>query len=485
MNIAGIIRYELLFTEYSKAGYGTDSALGAVNAIQLGDIPATSIEAGQVITRSFKSARIPGLEFLVTYKPSALPAGGSVALNNANSAGFSWIIDESLYLPAPVITVPQDVLPMAYSVSGTASREVQVAFRMSNVHDMRLTLKRSGINAIYNSVVVDVATHGGTPPTLSRVWTNISSGGSDWFGPYRVRAVANGDAAAEAFTGGAHGSDGNVGGVATAELLSVEIAVDGVILGGTATYAGTCREVAMTWANGVQGYNTKAALRKILEETMNLRITQGSIQVHGEFKALEAIEVRRYYGLQSQSNGFQSSVHFVGGQQGARFAPAANTDYNAGAKSTYPSVPVIGMRSTTGEFWMWLDETYGIGAARVIDAANPVATYSQYLKAYHSLVYSAAGLALAAGTSRKWRGGYAWGQNLITPDAGADSALRYEDGRTPVYGLVRLAAGTSKLPVAPRDRNVPVTYVSGTGDSYTSQTLDMTGAAYGLIRAKV
>ena len=486
--IGGVATYQLLFAQYVKANYATSSATGMVQAINLGDIPATTVESGDIITRTFVSPRIDGLSFVVTYRPSALPANGFVALNVGVAAGYSWIIDENCYFRTLTGTVPvagaQDVLPVAYSISGATDRELQVAFRLSSVKDMRLTLRKLGVNATYNSVVVDVADHGGTAPSLARTWTNISTGGSDWFGPYRVRAVANGDGGAEAFTGGAHGANGDATGAATAKLMSVEIAVDGTILG-AGNVAGTCREIVMTWINRVQGYNTKTTVREILEETINLRISPGSMQVHGEFQALEAIEVLRYYGLQAMANGFQSSIHFVGGQQAARFTPVASTDYNSGAKSAFPSIPLIGMRSTTGEFWMWLDQNYGLGAARVVDAALPIATYSQYFKSYHTLVYAAAGLALGAGASRKWRGGYAWGQNLISPDAGADTALRYDDGRSSVYGLVRLSAGTSKVSVAPRDRNVPVTHVSGTGDSYTSQTLDMTGPGYGLTLAKV
>lgn len=475
----GAYGYQMLFSEYDAATYA--SAAVATVAVGLGDIPAASIESGAVITRTFVSTRIAGLSFVVTYQPGAFTSGVQYVLNSSGQAGFSSIIDPAQYFPG--LTLPDTAGQIAYSVTGSTDRQVSVAFRLSDTNDMRLTLKKYGLNNLYNLGTVDVAAHGGTKPSLTRAWAQICDGSSDWLGPYRVYATSDSDGGAEAFTGGAHGSNGDQTGNATARNLSVEIAVDGVVLGSGLDYSGFCRQVTMTWTNRVQGFNTKTTAREILEETFTVQITARSVEIHGSIKALEGIVIRRYYGLQSMANGFSDSAHMVGGVQGGRVATSFGTDYQSGAYSGYPSIPVIAMRSANGEFWMWLDENYGLGASRVMDSANSAALFSQYRKAYHTLVYSYSGLAMSSGQIKKWRGGYAWGQNRLISGTG-DSALRYFDGQTTNYVAIATGAGDMSINIDPQDRNKPATAVIGTCDSYTTEATTMTASGYGITKLR-
>lgn len=475
----GAYGYQMLFSEYDASTYST--AASATVAVGLGDIPAASIESGTVITRVFNSTRIAGLSFVVTYQPGAFTNGIQYVLNSSGQAGYSSIIDPANYYPG--LTIPDTAGQIAYSVTGSTDRQVLVAFRLSGTYDMRLTLKKYGINSLYNLGTVDVAAHGGTKPSLTRAWLQICDGSSDWLGPYRVYATSNSDGGAEAFTGGAHGSNGDQTGNATARNLSVEIAVDGVIIGSGNDYSGFCRQVTMTWVNRVQGFNTKTTAREILEETITAQITAGSVEIHGTIKALEGIVIRRYYGLQCMANGFSDSAHMVGGIQGGRVSTSFGTDYPSGAYSTYNNIPVIAMRSTTGEFWMWLDQNYGLGASRVMDSANPAALFSQYRKAYHTLVYSFAGMAMSTGNVEKWRGGYAWGQNRLISGVG-DSVMRYSDGQAVNYAAIATGAGDISVSISPQDRNKPTTAVIGTCDSYTTYATTMTAAGYGMVKLR-
>ncbi|MNZ14602.1 hypothetical protein D3C78_315300 [compost metagenome] len=493
--LSDVVRYDMLFNEYDKATYATLSATGKSVAVALGDIPATSIEAGDVITRTFVSTRIPGLSFVVTYRPGAITGTSLDMLNNNTYAAWSWYIDESRYVYADSLDAAASAAiagavagvnanlqrkTLAYSI---ASGSISIAWRLSSTHDIRIKIEPVGINGLYNINNIAVAAHGGTPPTLNRTWTGISSNGTDWIGPYIVGAVNNGDGAAQAFTGGTHGSNGDTTGSPTALSLAWSVSVDGVVV--TTDLAGGADQITVSWTNQLQAYNTKSTQRSVLNENVTLRVTAGCAEVQVETVPIEDIRIYRYYGMQCQAGGFDSSVHFVKGQQGARFNYVAGQGYNSGRYDTHPDVPVIAMRGTYGELWMMLDESYGAALSRVIDAFQPLAQFVSTRKGYTTLVYSTPGKLLTAGTSQRWRGWYAWTENL-TPGGLCDSAVRYKDGREVVYRAIMTAAGNSELRIKPADRNLKTSFVSGSGDSYTGPNrTGITAPAYGIVELRV
>lgn len=123
---------------------------------------------------------------------------------------------------------------------------------------------------------------------------------SDWIGPCWMEALERGNGNS-GFTGGWHGSDGDVGGGPTARCVSVSVFVDGQQLD-TDVHDMRCRDVLVVVENHLQAGNTKQSDgngREVLSETVNYHFHADTLSVSVAFKPLEDIVIQNYYGLQS------------------------------------------------------------------------------------------------------------------------------------------------------------------------------------------
>lgn len=127
--------------------------------------------------------------------------------------------------------------------------------------------------------------------------------GSEFFGPYIVRAInnTNGDLPDSlSFTGGSHAYSGNTEGETSATGRSVvtSILIDGIR---QSEYSGYCNTIDIYWTNYIQATNTKkenGSGREVLKEDYHLHFDGSNFEIENDITALEELEIVRYYGLQ-------------------------------------------------------------------------------------------------------------------------------------------------------------------------------------------
>lgn len=461
----GAPSYAILFNEYDKANYATASGTSKVQAIALNDIPASSIENGAVITRTFVSLRIEGLSFVVTYKPGALPIGDKVDLSNVSTyAGWSWIIDESCYIGGKT----QDSVLVAQVQAKVAGRfmgggmvyshtanETLIAWRYSETQDIRVAIGRYGVNQINDIGAISFKTHNGGPLTLEGVWSVMTPRGTDWTGPFIVNADSNGSGSVTQFTGGNHGYT-SAEGAATAEQVYRRVFAHGLPLNDGDS--GSADVITFQWENLVQGSNTRDVPRYILREQHSFKVRPGSIETTARVTALEPLVVKRYYGLQAYLRGFNSSIHFLNGQQSARIDWADGL--SSGPCSEYPNAWAANARGPSGfNLLMWLDRSYGVAKLSNL-AQDSDLFFTASSKMYARLIDDRKALSMASGDSFCWRGGYAMAPNL---GDGIDLGARYFDTDTEVVVAAITSKGRGRVLLpTPDAAGKPATVRSGT-----------------------
>ena len=366
-----------------------------------------AVVSGTVVTRTYSATSRDGLAISITYDKAvfAPTVGTSVSANSSGNAGYSWIVDPSCCLPAPASTKIAPTGPLVFS---HAALETFVAWRFNDTFDIRVAIGRYGVNQLNDIGAISFKPHGGGVLSLSGAWVTPTPRGTDWVGPYIVNADLNGSGSTTQFTGGNHGYDG-AGGAATAESVYRRVFADGRrLIAGETGYAS---RVTFQWENLVQGSNTRDVPRNILREQHSFSVTPFSIETTGRITALEAITIKRYHGLQAYLRGFNGTVHSFNGQAGGRI-PFAN-DTNSGPKSRFPDVWGATVEGGLYGFnlMLWLDRSYGIGNSANLADTAPLYKFASD-KIYAHIVEDAKPLALPAGKSVSWRGGYSLAPNF-------------------------------------------------------------------------
>lgn len=149
--------------------------------------------------------------------------------------------------------------------------------------------------------------------------TTVFSNGSDFFGPFIVKAIENADGdmpESMNFTGASHAYSGNTDGTTAATGRSV---LRSILIDGTRRdeFSGHCDTVDVYWTNYIQATNTKKSDgtgREVLKENYHLHFDGVSFEVENDIEALEAVEIVRYYGLQVAQGvpGYSYDVSYVG-----------------------------------------------------------------------------------------------------------------------------------------------------------------------------
>lgn len=414
----GAPRYDMLFSEYEKANYGTSSITGRVDVIQLADLPSNSIESG-VITRVFSSPRVAGLHFVVTYDTSTMPsAGTALVMNTAGSNGYSWVIDESRYYPSQADGSPSGV--MKWNTNSSS----RLTTRWASASDCyELVFGPNGANSLPN--VISIGRASGTNLT-NAVFSTINTASTDWLPPLIIEAVSGGDGGTENFTGGNH----LVGGATTAVNKFYKIYADGKLVG--ASQSGSAQEITIHLIHEVMAYNTVTLSRYVARQSFIVTIRAGAITVASNVTAMEAIKAYRDYGPQMVTSGFQGTQIVLGGDS---TRVAFDNTQNSGASSAYPNAWACVLQDpTNGQLVSWIDREYGVGDRSLVDAAEPLVRGggASNTKWYQCAIYSAAGGSFAAGASYKWRGGYAIQSAGVQP-SGYDSVFTLYKGGAPAF----------------------------------------------------
>lgn len=427
--VGGTQWHGLILEEYDAATY---AATGTPTVIHhYTNTPATIDRAGGVQTFVMTPFARPNLRFVITIDAAYLPAAGTtIDANSSNTRqAWSWIIDPSNYMPVSMPAPQTDALKSGvyYTLS---SGLLTVAWQSGSLL-YRLRFGPNGKNSLPNIIGIDRAPAG--DPALA-TWTQINTATTDYLPPLVFSADANGDGGPVIYTGGNHGSDGAAGGSNTAQNVMYKLLADNQPLPSNAS--GYAASINILIVNELMAYNTITLTRYCLRQTFHVAIRAGSMEVLTEHKALEAITVTGDNGPQAVTIGYQGTQLIYGGSNTARVTFSA--DLTSGAKSSYPNAwALVLMDGTNGQQVSWMDRSYGIGNGAQVGAANPYIRggTGSNTKYYHAAI-AGVPLAMAAGASYKWRGGYCWQAPGLQP-AGFDSFFVHHRGgkAVPAYGF--------------------------------------------------
>ena len=428
--------YGMEFELAEAATYGTTGISTKVTLYTDTDFEETVV-SGTVVTRIYRKTTRPGLAISITYDKAvfAPTLGTSVIANYTGYNGYSWIVDPACYIPTSSNSpVNAPAGPLAFSHTAT---ETLIAWRYSDTHDIRVAIGRYGVNLVNDIGGISFKPHGGQALTLEGTWSVSTPRGTDWIGPYILTADANGSGSTSQFTGGNHGYSG-ASGAPTAESVYRKAFANGrELIDGDAGFAD---KLTFQWENLVQGSNTRDVPRYILREQHSFTVRPGSIETSTRATALEALTIKRYYGLQAYLAGYNDSIHFLNGQQSARVAWADGL--SSGASGDFPNVWAANARGASGfNLLMWVDRTYGIAKLANLDE-NSNMYFTSSTKMYNRLIDEGKPLSMAAGDSFCWRGGYAMAPNL---GSGIDLGARYHDAGIEMFVAAITAAGKGRL----------------------------------------
>ena len=234
---------------------------------------------------------------------------------------------------------------------------------------LKITMGKRGPNSIFDFNEFD----------LNGLITTVSS---DFFGPYVVRALENGDGdnpTSNYFTGGNHSYTNSGTGVPTGKTTHIKFIIDGVE---QSEFTGYANAVEISWTNRVQAFNTTKADgtgREVLEENYRVSYDGLKFNVTNDIKALENIEIVTYYGLQAQYGRWNDAYRFVGGVN-RKWVPS-NTVSSSGNKTT-SAIILKSVNDDKLEFG--IDKNVDIGSGEYNNADNIAFTSNS--KAYYRLV---------------------------------------------------------------------------------------------------
>lgn len=420
-----------IFEEFDALNYET-AANASLTVVNYTDAAPTITRSG-IQTVVINSPVVAGLSFRVTLDTSLFPAYGTpIASNLSFQDGYSYIIDPQRYIVATAAST--STLPVQWSLDNSGNLPLAWASKDSCY---RARFGLLGVNQVPNVL----STSWAPGADLSNaVWVVLNTTASDYLPPIQVGAQQNGDGGAIAFTGGAHGSNGDATGNPTARNVLYQAFADGQpILPGT---SGRAACVTIYVVNELMGYNTKTLGRYILRQSFVIDVTPSGIVVTADITALEPISVMTDYGLQGITYGYQGTQLVLGGQNTERVPFVNGAQSQSGPKSAYPNAwAVVFQEPTHGQMALWMDKSYADGDGKYVDPAGVLIRGEATTKWYLGVVLPAisgtpVGHDFATGAGYKYRAGLSWQSNGMQP-TGYDSliALKIKGENTFAYGL--------------------------------------------------
>lgn len=280
-------------------------------------------------------------------------------------------------------------------------------FKYNSNEDMRILFKPCGqsklpqINNIYK-----LSNSNKYPSSdFSNLGTIFQNATSDWIGPYTVRSSNDDGGKPDSweFTGGWHGYNGDQTGEKTASNKSFKYYIDNKEILDGEVKAGNNLKIVVV--NNIQSSGTKkvdGTGREVLEETIVYTITQNSINVEVQIKALEQIKITKYYGLQTVNNSYNGQLLYNDDSM-KKWTDCNNVKIDGGVKA----------ESDCGEFKLknnndlliaWVDKNYGLGKRKYVNDDKPVVWSADYNKTYMVLIDG--NCDLQTDEVLYWRGGY-------------------------------------------------------------------------------
>lgn len=228
---------------------------------------------------------------------------------------------------------------------------------------------------------------------------------TDWIGPYFVCSSVNRNSGlTQRFTGGWHGSNGDGTGVPTASTKSMFIRTDDKLQNGK--FEMESRQIDLEVTNLIQGYDHAVAGRDLLLETVHYRITPDrKIDLDVTIKALDDVEIQRYYGLQSQNFPIFDSVGYASNERVINTA-MVNTNSSCSSNSGLNTIMLTDAGSGH-RLRLVLNTNEGLGTADYVAPGVPRAFSASYRKSYFNLI-NGKELVLKKGEKVFWKGAYYW-----------------------------------------------------------------------------
>ncbi|AYG07770.1 hypothetical protein D7M10_12000 [Pseudomonas fluorescens] len=407
--------------EFDKSTY---EASGVASNIQnFPTIVGVVSRTGGPQTLTFETTAKPTVVVKITLDGSKIPADGSAfASVNAGFPARNWIIDESRYKRTATSGTTGGAQKNGVYYTYNQTTKVLTYAYSSGDYAYRITLRPVAINGLPNLTRIDRAPK--VDDLSLAAWALLSDTETDYLPPMIVEAVSGGDSAPRYYTGGAHGSDGNAGGVATARNTMYAIYIDGQLLDKTASgYAGSVQCMII---NELFAYNTISLNRYVLQQSFSLDMSGAGMEIYANITALEPVNVSVDNGPQAYFGGFDTTQMLADSEFPAR--TALDPSVLSGERTAYPKAWLLLMKSSNGTMACWVDRSYEAGDGRYV---SPDASFIRgggvgRAKFYNAIV-AAASANLATGESYKWRGGYHFFSD--TAQAGFDTKAALTIGR--------------------------------------------------------
>ncbi|MCY9517752.1 hypothetical protein [Paenibacillus apiarius] len=323
--------------------------------------------------------------------------------------GADSSIEVGLGLNNPIIREPLQGEKQYVVKDGS---NIKVAHKYNDQYEMWLVFDHFGANKLHSFYEWRLSPNEGkeVSPDLNRASTVLQGEGSDWIGPYIVKANESGNANGQDFTGGNHNYDGGINSSPTARTVQYKVWADGVEVEDGQVIPNS--KVTIQVVNYIQGYNTKqqdGSGREILKETVTYNIAGGQVQVNNDIEALEDVAIYKYYGLQTVNGAWNDEIrYYAGGKLVARSSAAGYSD--SGTKAEHPDIDNYLLRSGKQEagrhhLLAWLDRDYGLGKLQYLADQRPIVFTQDYGKTYFLQIVDTAP-ELKKGETFAWRGGY-------------------------------------------------------------------------------
>lgn len=236
--------------------------------------------------------------------------------------------------------------------------------------------------------------------------------GSDWIGPYQIASKKGKGKKSLQFTGGYHGTNGNETGHPTAHTTRIQWSLDGKpldidkdspkgFLYGDRLKLDVVNEVQASGEN-------KTAIREIQEYTFE----DGHMEVAVTITALQDLSIRRYYGLQAQTQLWQKHTYYIYDNgaidENGSMWESQSLEKGNPQKLRLDAIGLFDNNSKNGLIVSLYD--VGLGTYEYVDDGQPMGFKMNYGKIYYDLVREK-NLDLLKGQNIFWKGSYTWVRN--------------------------------------------------------------------------
>lgn len=262
------------------------------------------------------------------------------------------------------------------------SEIIKVTAKSGLTHDVELDFRKVKPNDLMAVWYGKIGKNSNPYPLpISSSVANLGSG-SDWIGPYIVKAINNGDGGGRIYTGGSHSKENTMTGDATARTKRYKLFVDGVLM--TNDFNGYCSSFDLHVENEIMGYNTRNLNRYILLEKVHYSMVDSELKVKVDIIPLEDIVIEEYYGLQIVSGGLDS-VYYLGGKNGDDDRPQGSQESHNSGENNFVDTMLINKDGIGGVF-MKMNKTCGLGLGEYIPDSLYHCHTASYGKSYFNLI---------------------------------------------------------------------------------------------------